>query len=586
MNMKETLDKGDFWDLLKKQAIVVTELPQGRGRDLANQVNHTVGHGDATLRTKAEYGALFDLLDAEVDIRKQDGELTLLDPAGKQTETGELVAAYLEAAKGKDELFDHAMYMVVIEDWPTQHLTPEDPVYSNGKSKLSAWSTDPGLPQHLPPPGEQGVLLSTKGFSLKNSGNRTLRAPKRSWKVNFKVEDGDDRVLGMWRFNLKAMYNDPSQMREALAWHFFDQIGIPSSRHTYAKLAINGGYRGLFSLIEQVDKAFLKDHFGKNDEGNLYKAYCGNVGCATLEHKRTADGDDSGLQYYHDHHHPDLTYRLKTNEDDPEANTYDDLAEFIRTLNGVGMAGGDEKFGSNSYKDAMENIMNIKAFLRWAGANLLLGGWDNYYATPSNYYLYNSGKKGDARDFMAEPYFTWIPWDYDNSFGIDYFKTQWQDTDILDWAANTKNYYRGKGVAKIPLIQNLLKHNEFKQYYLDHLAHMLDTLFNPDGIAGLMGPEGGGGLWDRVRQAAYLESDTSHGNPFTGRQFSNHQVYLSGLKQYELNSRNYKVEGIVPYVRMRYDSARKQLKELRKRYPRGASGETLSGMMETLPKSG
>ena len=104
----------------------------------------------------------------------------------------------------------------------------------------------------------------------------------------------------------------------------------------------------------------------------------------------------------------------------------------------------------------MEGIMNVKAFLRWAGANLLLGGWDNYYATPSNYYLYNAGRKGAKKAFMQEPYFYWIPWDYDNSFGIDYFNTQWQYTDILDWASNTGNYYSGKGTAKIPLVQNLL----------------------------------------------------------------------------------------------------------------------------------
>ena len=165
-------------------------------------------------------------------------------------------------------------------------------------ASLSAWTTDHSLPIHLPKAGEQGILLHTRGFSLKNSDNRTLRAPKRSWKINFKVEEGDGKVLGMWRFNLKSMYNDPSQMREALAWHIFDEVGIPASRHTYTKLAINGQYRGLFSLIEQVDKGFLKDHFGKNDGVNLYKAYCGNVGCATLKFKPSTTGDDTGLQYY------------------------------------------------------------------------------------------------------------------------------------------------------------------------------------------------------------------------------------------------------------------------------------------------
>jgi hypothetical protein len=233
----------------------------------------------------------------------------------------------------------------------------------------------------------------------------------------------------------------------------------------------------------------------------------------------------------------------------------------------------------------MEGILNVKAFLRWASANLLLGSWDNYFATPSNYYLYNSGKKGATKGLMEAPYFTWIPWDYDNSLGIDYFNTRWEQTDIIDWAANTGNYYRGKGLAKIPLVQNLLKNEDFKRYYLDHLEYLLDTIFCPGAFSAQIGDEGGGGLWDRTRQAAYLESDTPHGSPFTGRQFTNHQVYNSGLKQYELIGGNYKVEGIVHYVRMRHDSAREQLAKLRKRYPSGAGGEIFSGVMETLPKS-
>jgi hypothetical protein len=82
----------------------------------------------------------------------------------------------------------------------------------------------------------------------------------------------------MTRINLKAMYNDPSQMREALAWRLFAIAGIPAPRHTYAKLAFDDTYKGLFSVIEHVDKKFLRDHFGKNYRGNLYKAGYRDIG--------------------------------------------------------------------------------------------------------------------------------------------------------------------------------------------------------------------------------------------------------------------------------------------------------------------
>jgi Spore coat assembly protein len=127
------------------------------------------------------------------------------------------------------------------------------------------------------------------------------------------------------------------------------------------------------------------------------------------------------------------TYRLKTNEDDRDASTYDDLAQFIRTINGMALGDGDGRFDTDAFRESVDGIMNAPAFLRWAAVNVLLGSWDNYYATPSNYYLYNSGRLGAEDDFMRSPYFTFIPWDYDNCLGLDYFGTKWQYTDILDW---------------------------------------------------------------------------------------------------------------------------------------------------------
>ncbi len=485
----------------------------------------------------------------------------------------------------KGQFFDQAMYMVHVTDWPPGQLQPTTPVESSGNARLALWPTDPRDGRPIPPPDEHGVLFATSTFSLANSGNRTALAPKRSWKVNFEPGDDHDRLVGMSRLNLKAMFNDPSQMREALAWHLFDRVGVPSSRHTYAKLAINDRYLGLFSLIEQVDRRFLKDHFGADHRGNLYKAYCGDIGCATLEHRVGADGDDGGRQYRTAG--DDQTYRLKTNEDDPAANGYDDLAHLVRTINGVGLPGGDGRFATDAYRASVEGVVNVDGFLRWAGVNLLLGSWDNYFATPANYYLYNSGRKGAERDFVDAPYFTFIPWDYDNSFGIDYFGTAWQYTDIVDWPSNTTGYWRKQGAAnrtsRIPLVQNLLRNQDFLRYYLDHLEHLLDTAFTPAAIAQAMGTGGGGGLWERVCHAAYLEADTPHGQPFTGRQFTNDEVYRSGYEQNELRHGDAKIEGIIHYVRMRYDRAREQLAALRTTHPRGASGATFSGMMEALP---
>ena len=186
---------------------------------------------------------------------------------------------------------------------------------------------------------------------------------------------------------------------------------------------------------------------------------------------------------------------------------------------------------------------------------------------------------------MRSPYFTFIPWDYDNCLGIDYFGTQWQYTDILDWPSNTRHYNGDRGTSRIPLVQNLLRNRDYRQYYLDYLETLLDTQFHPEAFSQLIAADSDDGLWGRISRAAYLESATQYGQPFTGRQFTNDEVYLTGCKQNELRHGQEKAEGIVHYVRMRRDSARQQLEQLRKETPRATDSASFPSTMEPLPSA-
>jgi hypothetical protein len=568
--MDTAVGRDQFCEMFKGRAVLVSELPAGHSRVLASMANEMAGRDDASVRTRAEYLALFDLLLAHVP-PVPPARLSLLDEGGRPTAAARAIADYTRASLGKPEFFDADMYMVHVSGFRPGRGVLTAPVRPADGARVDVWKTDPADDRHIPSPDGSGAMFSTQAFTIKNTGNRTLRAPKRSWRIILDAAGPDNRLAGMRRLNLKAMYNDPSQMREALAWRLFGRADVPAPRHTYARFAFDATYRGLFSVIEQVDRRFLKDRFGENHLGNLYKTGCRDIGCATLAYRTGPDGDDSGRQYYipgaAEH-----TYRLKTNANNPEANTYDDLACFIRTINGVGLPGGRERFDTDAFRESVDGIMDVRAFLRWAAVNMLLGSWDNYYATPSNYYLYNSGHAGAAKDFVSSPYFHFIPWDYDNCLGIDYFGTRWQYGDILDWAGNTKRYWKNRKTSNIPLVQNLLRNHDYRQYYLDYMEYMLDTEFNPRAIAAQVGAHSEGGLWERIRRAAYLESDTPWGRPFTGRQFSNDDIYWSGCRQREMRHGRKKTEGIVHYVRMRRDSASAQLKHLRRTMPRRIDG--------------
>jgi hypothetical protein len=355
-------------------------------------------------------------------------------------------------------------------------------------------------------------------------------------------------------------------MREALAWRIFNQAKIPSSRQVYARFCINERYYGLYSIIEEVDKAFLKDRFDKNSKGNLYKAYSvpGDIGSATLAYR----GKEGRRYYKEGNAFDDRTYRLKTNdgpEDPSAAQTYDDLAKLVTAINGVDLPSGADKFNTPQYRTTVEAIFDVRGFLTWAAANLLLGAWDNYWGTPANYYLYNGGAKEDPKRFMEKPYFTWIPWDYDNTLGIDYFDVDWWRADLVDWEAATVGYYDNGTHSNLPLITHLLKNDDFPRFYLDQVERLLNTTSNPSWIVQQIGTEGSGGLWDRVRSSAYLEADTGQGSPHTGRQFTNDQVYWNGFQSYELIRGTSRILGIRHAMTMRQDTAREQLTSWRRR---------------------
>jgi hypothetical protein len=475
----------------------------------------------------------------------------------------------------QDAFFDRSMYVVDVQGWPADRIRPDRPlqdwVRAPAGARLRIGAAHPHDTRHVPPPEDGSVVLDTADFALRNSGNRTLWAPKRSWKVD--LDDGDDRVAGMSCLNLKSMYNDASQMREALAWGMFGFAGVTAPRHTYARLGVNGRYLGLFSVIEQVDKEFLAGHFPGKVRGNLIKVSCGEIGGGTLEHRVGPDGDDGGAQYATPGS-DDPTYRVKSWSRGDGAESLDDLAHLVRAVNGVGLPGGDERFGSDAFAGQVRGVLAVEEFLRWAGVNVLVGAWDNYFATPANYYLYNAGRPGPG-DPVDDPFFTFVPWDYDNTFGIDYVGTAWHETDLLDWPANTERYWRRNGNggrSRIPLVQNLLRNTGFRRYYLDHIEHLLDTCFCPRAVDRAIGTDGDAGLWDRVARSAFLESDTAHGWPFTGRQFTNDEVYRGGYRQEELRHDTAFVLGIHHYVRMRYDRAREQLAHLRRDDPPGSSG--------------
>src|SRR6476620_11943157 len=101
----------------------------------------------------------------------------------KPAVVSELPAGRQDASLGKPEFFGADMYMFHVTGFRPGRGVLTEPVRVASSTRLDVWKTDPADRRPVPVPGSGGVLFSTEAFALKNSGNRTLHAPKPSWRI-------------------------------------------------------------------------------------------------------------------------------------------------------------------------------------------------------------------------------------------------------------------------------------------------------------------------------------------------------------------------------------------------------------------
>ena len=183
----------------------------------------------------------------------------------------------------------------------------------------------------------------------------------------------------MAKLVLNNAFKDPTFLREKLMLDFLNDHGITAPRATFAKLYLNGYYWGLYSVVEDVNKTFLKDRFD-NKGGNLFKG----DPKGSLQWK----GPTESL-YYSD-------YELKTNETE---NDWSDLVRLINALNNTPSA---------QLADSLDQYLNVDSWFSYWATHNLFANLDSYIGSGHNYFLYHNKDTGK---------FEWITWDVNEAFG-------------------------------------------------------------------------------------------------------------------------------------------------------------------------
>lgn len=268
------------------------------------------------------------------------------------------------------------------------------------------------------------------GFRLR--GNTSRYSQKKSFKVSFNTFISGRKYHGVEKLNLNGEHNDPSITRAKLCWNIFRESNIVSPRSSHTEVYINGNYHGLYINVEHIDEEFVKTYFGNND-GNLYKC----LWPADLTYR----GSDPDLYKFTSGDR--RTYELKINEEEDD---YSDLAEFIDILNNTPIA---------QLPCELEKVFNVQDYLKIAAIDVLTANWDGYIYNKNNFYLYRNTATG---------LFEYIPYDVDNTFGIDWFGIDWASRDIYNWAHSSEPR---------PLFTRLMQVAEYKAQYTYYLKQAI-----------------------------------------------------------------------------------------------------------------
>ncbi|MCP4135832.1 MAG: cellulosomal protein [bacterium] len=277
-----------------------------------------------------------------------------------------------------------------------------------------------------------GYTVNTAAVRTKGNSSLTSVANSTSERYSLKVDlnyyvDGQD-LVGNQKLNLNNGHNDPSFMREYLAYALMRGMGLPAPRTAFADLYINGDHFGLYTVVEQVDDEFVENNFSV-DDGDLYKP----------------DGTGSDLVYISDDFSDYDGIELKTNEDTSD---YSAFISFINELN----------FGSD-----YDSVLDSEAFLKYLAVSTILTNLDSYQgALAHNYYLYEQ-----------DGIFTVIPWDFNEAFGT-FCMSGCSDDELLNFLIDEPT---SSTLSDRPLIDKILSKSANVAAYHEYLEECISGPF-------------------------------------------------------------------------------------------------------------
>lgn len=306
------------------------------------------GVGPLRFRLSLAIGAVLSMLALEVS--PAAGDEPPPGPAGWLFDPGAVVEIDLELPQASIEVLE---------------VEPEEE-YQPATFSLTAGGQTYG-------PLEVGARL--KG----GAGSFRPLSQKAAFKLKFDAFADSQTFFGLEKLTLNNMVQDPSMIRETLAYEAFRSAGVPASRTGYAYLRVNGEDFGLYLNIEVLDRVALPRWFSSTR--HLYEgAYGVDVKPGSAAEFEVDEGK-------------------KSKREDLEAL--------------IGVANAE----AGDWSEEMASVADLGEMTRMWAVERYIGHWDGYagrdndLVLPNNYYLHSGDTGAEAGIFRM------LPWGTDQTWG-------------------------------------------------------------------------------------------------------------------------------------------------------------------------
>lgn len=186
----------------------------------------------------------------------------------------------------------------------------------------------------------------------------SLNAERPALKVRFDRLVEGQTLAGLKRLTLNNSVQDPSWLRQCLAYRVFERAGIPVPYCNFAHLTVNGRDLGLYVHVESADRRWVRRYFPR-DEGDLWEGEFSDFRMewiGTFEKKGDVEEDDQ---------------------------TKADRGSLADVAAAVGPSVPDEKVRSR-----LEELVDFDNFMSFWAAEKVLEHWDGYANNVNNFFLY------------------------------------------------------------------------------------------------------------------------------------------------------------------------------------------------------